>query len=197
MAFDPQEYYKNRQKMKWIERIYSGCFKVCIFYLVIAIFSFITSILSTPNDLTLALIFSGLILPIAYEALTLPAMKNKKTIFLIIAPVFTAAAAIIGDELDSLGALNGIFTFINLIVSVILIIANNLYNELSLKEGFPYFSELVEYQKEEKRKFEEENPYEKRYQQIIQNSSENMFELTSDIGASSDLGTKEDKMDEI
>lgn len=194
MAYNP-DFDKYRKQLIMTEHIYKVCFYIVVFYIIIDIINFGSSFMFSSSDMAIAAVFSGLLLPGAYVGMTLYSLKGKKNILLLIAPVFTGAAALIGGSLST-GIVNGFFTFINLVVAIVLILTNKLYNELSEKEGFPYFSELIEHNKEEKKKFEE-NHFEKRYQEIIQNSSKDMLELPAEIPVSTDLGGKSETMDEI
>lgn len=203
---EKSEFQKNRDTLKSCKRI---DFIMCIAYFAtcfpVAAISFFRGFVFGLE--TLILLFFGILANIAVFFLGYWGCYRKNIAYSIAAAVVAMVSGIVCTVLDAaLGealilvstSMVGGFNIGTAMFSGLLIVLNmyniKRYNYLEEQPGFPYFNDLIEKQKEERRQFEIKSEYEKTYERMsnnkVQRISENNYRYVMD-------STKSTQMDEI
>lgn len=203
---EKSEFQKNRDALKSCKRI---DFIMCIAYFVmcfpVVAISFFRGFIFGLE--TLILLFFGILANTAVFFLGYWGCYKKNITYSMAASLVAMVSGIICVALDAaLGkslmfvstSMVGGFNIGTAMFSGLLIVLNmyniKRYNYLEEQPGFPYFNDLIEKQKEERRQFEVKSEYEKTYERISSNKveriSENRYRYITDI-------SKPTQMDEI
>lgn len=203
---EKSEFQKNRDALKSCKRI---DFIMCIAYFVmcfpVVAESFFRGFVFGLE--TLILLFFGILANIAVFFLGYWGCYRKNITYSMAASLVALVSGIVCVALDT--AFGDALMFIststiglsNLATAMFsgLLIQLNIYNikrynYLEEQPGFPYFNDLIEKQKEERRQFEIKSEYEKTYERMsnnkVQRISENNYRYITDI-------SKPTQMDEI
>lgn len=203
---EKSEFQKNRDILKSCKRI---DLIMCIAYFVmcftVVAISFLRGFIFGLE--TLILLFFGVLANIAVFFLGYWGCYRKNITYSIAAAVVAMVSGIICIALDAaLGealmfvstSMVGGFNLGTTMFSGLLIVLNmyniKRFNYLEEQPGFPYFNDLIEKQKEERRQFEIKSEYEKTYERMSNNKvekiSENRYRYIMD-------SSKSTQMDEI
>lgn len=171
-----EEFSKNYAALKACEKAYKWIMIVNIggaaFFPVMFIFLFIGAITGYYQAI-IQILLSVLILPAAHAGLSFYSCYRHHNLYAVFAILCILTALFIPSEtfIDD-------FIFLYMVISLPMDILSFLVNIkflwLEQQPGYPDFNMLLESEREKIRKFDEENPFEKRYKEIVRNRSEAM-----------------------
>ena len=172
------DFFKMRKDLKTCETVYKTIFILNLAYVIMfavyTLLELIVFMLARKNPL--GLFFDGIILHGLYLFLSLNGGYKKDIKYSVFASIIMAISYLIpsGSAMDEFDLMFAIESALFIIPTAL---ANKKYKWLEQQEGFPYFNERFEEQKNKLKEYNEKNPYEERMKQIQQNSSGKMDEL--------------------
>jgi len=175
---DKNDFFKMRKDLKNCETVYKTIFVLNLAYVIMfAVYTFLELIvfmLARRNPL--GLFFDGIILHGLYLFFSINGGYKKNIKYSILASIIMAISFLIpsGTAMNNFDLMFAIESALFIIPTTL---ANKKYKWLEQQEGFPYFNERFEQQKNKLKEYNEKNPYEERMKQIQQNSSGKMDEL--------------------
>lgn len=176
-----EEFSKNYTQLKACEKAYKWIFIVNFvmtgMILVMFIFSFIGSVTGYYRAI-IPVLLCGLVLPVAHAGSSLYSCYRHHNMYAIVAFVCLAIALFMPTE-TLIDGLIYIYIVISIPIAIITLIVNKKYLWLEEQPGYPDFNMLLESERERSRKFDEENPFEKRYKEIVRNRAEAMDEIAA------------------
>lgn len=174
-----EELSKNYAALKACEKAYKWIviinFAGAGFFAVMFIFMFLGAITGHYRAI-IPILLSGLVLPLAHAGISFYSCYRHHNMYAIVAPVCLAIALLIPTETIVDGPIF-LYMVVALPLDILAFFVNKKFCWLEQQPGYPDFNVLLESEREKTRRFNEENPFEKRYQEIVRNRAEAMDEV--------------------
>lgn len=167
-----QTYSINKTALNRCNKIYGIVFLAYAICCGLYMFTSVYLMILMPGSYAFSFFIDGVIFKaLIFTAGTLGSYK-KHDIFACVAPVFAVT-----NYICSAAPFNPVFIPVSVIAAVLNILANKKYRVLEQCDGFPYFNERFESQKEISEKYKDKEVFRDEYEQLRKSSSSTMDDI--------------------